>query len=54
MIFECNKKTAGYLPFQSALYIWYGGGERAPLSNRRRMDAGYAIFAIGRYFIHAQ
>ena len=29
--------------------LWYGGGERSPLYNRQRVNAGYAIFAITGY-----
>ena len=36
-----------------AVLYWYSGGERSPLYNRLRANAGYTIFAANRYkFAH--
>ena len=37
------------LPTDGEYLCWYGGGERSPLYNRLRVNAGYAIFAINSY-----
>ena len=44
-----RRKLSAFSAPIGGVSFWYGGGERSPLYNRPRVNAGYAIFPANRY-----